>query len=109
MLASQVVHRAVRDDPPVLEDGDAVAHRFGDLERVGAHQYRAAAPHELAEDVLQEARRLGIEPDHRLLPRAALRPVNESAPEAELASHAGHLGPHPPRTLTPGSSSHPRL
>src|SRR3989449_8291274 len=50
----QIVHRPLRHDPAMLEDGDAVAHRLGDLQRVRAHQHGAAARHELAEDRSEE-------------------------------------------------------
>src|SRR2546430_13571009 len=36
---------------------------FRSLERVGAHEHGAAPTHELAEDVLEQSRRLRVEPD----------------------------------------------
>src|SRR5215831_18399038 len=43
VLAPDLRHRAVGDDLAVLQNADLVAHRLGDLERVRAHEYRAAA------------------------------------------------------------------
>src|SRR5207247_4659799 len=55
VLAAQIVDRAVRDDLAVLDDGDPVAHRLGDLEGVSAHQHRAPARDELSEGILPAA------------------------------------------------------
>src|SRR5690606_8636818 len=66
-LRAKLLHGAFGDEPAALNDADAVAHALGDLEGVRAHEHRAAAVHELPEEVLEQARALGIEAHHRLI------------------------------------------
>ncbi len=94
VLLPQVVHGPFGDDPAVLEDRDAVAHRLRHLQRVRAHQHGAAARHELAEDVLEEPRRLWIEPHHRLVHHDALRAMDQRARDDQLLAHPVAVGFH---------------
>src|SRR5438105_5770190 len=87
MLPPQVVHRALGHDLAVLDDGDAVAHRLGHLERVGAHEHGAAPARELPENVLQQSRRLRVEPDHRLVHHDVLGPMDQRARDDQLLAH----------------------
>src|SRR2546430_12578879 len=84
VLPPQIVHRALGHDLAVLDDGDAVAHRLGYLERVGAHEHGAAPAHELAEDVLEQSRRLRVEPDHGLVHHDVLGPMDQRARDDQL-------------------------
>jgi len=72
----------------VLDDRDLIAHRLRDFERVRAHEHGAAAIDELPEDVLEESRRFGIEPDHRFIDDDAFGAVNQRARDDELLAHA---------------------
>src|SRR6266566_880634 len=92
VLLAQVVYRALGDDLAVLEDRDAVTHRLRHLQRVGAHEHGTVALHELAEDVLQQSRRLGVEAHHGLVHDDALRPVDEGARDDQLLAHAVTVG-----------------
>src|SRR2546428_13396051 len=55
VLPPQIRDRAARYDAAVLHDGDLIAHRLGDFQRVRAHQHGPAFADELAEDVLEQA------------------------------------------------------
>ena len=60
---------------------------FGDFQRVGAHQHRAAPLHELAEQVLEQAGALGIEAHHRLVHHDDLGLVHQRAGDDQLLPH----------------------
>src|SRR5213596_1311137 len=92
VLPAQVVYGSLGDDLAVLEDRDAVTHRLRHLQRVGAHEHGTAALHELAEDVLQQSRRLGVEAHHGLVHDDALRPVDEGARDDQLLAHSVTVG-----------------
>src|SRR5688500_10859358 len=83
----QVRHRAVCANASALDDGDAIAHRLRHLERVGRHHDRVAAVAVLAEEILEDARGLGIEPDHRLVDDDDFGAVHERARDDELLPH----------------------
>jgi hypothetical protein len=54
---------------------------------VGAHQYGAAAVHEGPEQLLEEARALGVQAHHRLVHHDVLGPVNDRARDDQLLPH----------------------
>src|SRR5437762_39800 len=88
VLAAHVADGSRGDDLAVLDDRDLVAHRFGDFEGVRAHQYGAAATNELPENVLEQSRRFGVQPNHRLVDDDAFGAVNEGARDDQLLPHA---------------------
>jgi hypothetical protein len=92
--APQVVHRATRADRPLRDDRDAVAERLGHFQRVGAHHDRVPASRVLAEQVLEDARRLGIEPDHRFVDDDHLGAVHEGTRDDQLLPHAVAVALH---------------
>src|ERR1043166_7798813 len=55
-LGAQLVHGPRGDDPATVHDGDAIAHGFGDLEGVRAHQHGAPPVRKLPEQVLEQPR-----------------------------------------------------
>src|SRR3954451_12186656 len=63
----QLFHRAARANRSLRDDRDAIAQRLRDFEGVGAHHDRVAAARVLAEQILENLRRLRVEPDHRLV------------------------------------------
>src|SRR3970040_2520873 len=65
--AAQLIHRSGGDQASLVDDADAIAHAFGDFEDVGRKEHRRAAVSQLAQDVLDQARRLRVESDRRLL------------------------------------------
>src|SRR5215207_4869359 len=70
-----------------MHDGNAVTHRFGNLERVGAHQHSAATFHELAEQVLEKARAAGVESHHWLVHDDDFGPMHQGSRDNQLLSH----------------------
>jgi len=87
-VRAEVVHRPAGANHAPLDDADAVAHRFGDFERVRRHHDRVAAPRVFLEEILEDARRLGVEADHRLVDDDDFRTVHERAGDDELLAHA---------------------
>ena len=87
-LRAQLVHRAAGADRPVRDDRHAIAHRFRHFERVRAHHDRVAAARVLAEQILEDLRRLRVEPDHRLVHDDHFGPVHERARDDQLLPHA---------------------
>src|SRR6267378_2888652 len=53
-----------------------------------AHEHGSATAHELPEDVLQQSRGLGVEPDHRLVDDDALGAMDQRARDDQLLAHA---------------------
>src|SRR4029077_1678165 len=70
-------HGPMRGDLPAMYDGDSIAHRLRHFERVSAHQHGATATHELAEQILEEAGALGVQPHHWLVDYDHLGPVHQ--------------------------------
>src|SRR5256714_989984 len=64
----QILDRPDSANLSMLNDRDPVAESFRDLERVRGHHDGVSATDVLAKQILQNARRLWIEPDHRLVP-----------------------------------------
>jgi hypothetical protein len=93
-VLAQLVHRTARADGPLRDDRHPVAQRLRDLEGVGAHHDRVTAMGVLAEQVLENSRRLGIEPHHRLVHHDHLRPVHEGAGDDQLLAHAMAVALH---------------
>jgi hypothetical protein len=87
-LLPELVHGPAGGDPSLLHDRDPVAHDLRDLECVGAHEHRSTPIHELAEQVLQQSRALGIEPHHGLIHHDQLRAVHQGAADDQLLPHA---------------------
>src|SRR3954468_23132636 len=83
-LGAQILDGPHRADLSVLDDGDPVTQRLRDLEGMGGHHDGVAAPHVLPEQVLEDARRLGVETDHRLVDDDHLGTMNESAGDDQL-------------------------
>jgi hypothetical protein len=75
-----------------MDDGKAVAHALGDLQRVGAHQDGAAPLDELAEELLEQPGTLRVEPYHGLVHDDHLGPVHQRAGDDELLPHAVAVG-----------------
>ena len=90
--SSSIVPQA-RITPPWMI-ADAVAQRLRHLERVRRHHDRVAATRVLAEQILEDARRLGIEPDHRLVDDDHLGPMHERARDDQLLPHAVAVALH---------------
>src|SRR5262249_40379690 len=85
---AQFVNRPARDDLPLEDDADSVAHLLRDLQRVRAHEDRDAVRRHPAEDVLDQARAARIEADHRLVDDHGLRPMEERRAHHEALLHA---------------------
>ena len=76
------------------DDRHAIAHRLGHFERVCAHHDRVAAPRVLAEQILEDPRRLRVESDHRLVDDDHLRPMHERTRDDQLLAHAVAVALH---------------
>src|SRR5678816_377581 len=87
-VGAQLGHRAQGANLSTLNDPDAIAHGFRHFQRVRRQHDRVAAVGVLAEQILEDARRLGIEPHHRLVDDDDLWPVHERAGDDELLPHA---------------------
>ena len=87
-LVAQILNRPDSADLSLLDDRDAVAQSLRDFERVRGHHDGVAAPHVLAEQILENSRRLRIESNHRLVDHDHFRPVDERAGDDELLPHA---------------------
>jgi hypothetical protein len=93
--------RAVRDDPPLVEDRDPVGQLLGLVQVLRGEQHRRAV---LGETFLMDAtprRALGVEPgrrlvqeDHRRVPDQAHRDVEAAAHPTRVRRHlaCGRLG-----------------
>src|SRR6266550_2200739 len=86
-LGAKVVNRSHRADLAVLDDRDAVAERLSHFEGVCGHHDRVTAFYVLTEQVLENACRLRIEPDHRLVDDDHFRPVDECTRDDQLLPH----------------------
>src|SRR5438105_6368692 len=86
-LSAQLLDRPHRADLPLLDDCDPVAERFGYLQRVRRHHYGMAASDVLAEQVLENPRRLRVEPHHRLVDDDDLWSMDERAGDDQLLAH----------------------
>src|SRR5450432_359555 len=83
----QLLHRSRSPNAPALNDRHAIADAFRHLERVRRHHDRVPALRVLAKEILQDARRLRIEPDHRLIHDYHLRLVQKRARDDQLLPH----------------------
>src|SRR4029079_5861037 len=84
---AEVGHRARGANHAALDNGDAITHSLGDLQRVRGHHHRVSASRVLAEEIFEDARRLGVEPDHRLVDDDDFRTVYERAGDDQLLAH----------------------
>src|SRR4051794_23539604 len=85
---AEVGHRTGGANDAALHDRDSVAHRLGDFQCVGGHHDRVSTPRVLAKEVLEDARRLGVETDHRLVDDDYFRAMHKGARDDELLAHA---------------------
>ena len=85
---AQLVHRSAGANHAALNDPDAIAHRLRDFERVRRHHDRVAAMRVFAKEILENARRLRIETDHRLVDDDDLGAMHERARDDQLLPHA---------------------
>src|SRR5580765_6636469 len=85
---AELADRSLRDDLPLQDDADAIAHLLRHFERVRAHQDADAAAAHLPEDVLDQARAARIEPDHRLVDDDRARAMEERRAHDEALLHA---------------------
>ncbi len=75
------------DDLPVVDDGDPITKRFGDLQRVRRQEHRTTVPCEGAEQVFEQPSRPRVEAHHRLIDDNQLRLVNQSRADQDLLTH----------------------
>ena len=71
--ALEVAQPTARHHPPVVDDGDGLAHRLGRLHLVGREDQRAAPVAQLHEGLAQEHQVDRIEPGERLVHQQHLR------------------------------------
>ena len=81
---AQLVQRAHRHQLTAVDDPDAVAHALGNFEDMGREHHRRAAVRDLAQDILNQARRARIEP----YSRAAAKPPPITATVKAMPSTA---------------------
>ena len=90
--ARSSVHGARGHQVAVVDDADPVAHALGDFQDVGGEEDRRAAVRQLAQDVLDQAGGLGVEPDGGLVEDEDFGVVNQRGRERGLLLHAVAVG-----------------
>src|SRR3954451_12397111 len=81
-------YRPVRNDPPLQNDADAIAHFLRHFQRVCAHQDGDTAAAHLPKDVLDQARTAWIETDHGLVDEDCLRTMQECCTHDQPLLHS---------------------
>src|ERR1044072_4611228 len=87
-MLAQLIHRAERANVSALNDADAIAQRLRDFQRMRRHHDRVTTVRVLAEEILQDARSLRVQPDHGLIHDDDFRAMHEGARDDQLLPHA---------------------
>ena len=85
---SQRLQRPAADQPAVVDDGDAVGQLLHHVERVRRQEYRSPVVGQAAEQILELADALGVEPDRRLVDDEHFRLVYQGRGEDGPLPHA---------------------
>src|SRR5690606_30563847 len=85
---TQLGERPDRLQAPTVEHGDAVRERLDDVEQVAAVEDRAPRGRELAHELLDDHRRLDVEPGQRLVEHEDRRTRQQGRGERDLLHHA---------------------
>ena len=86
------IHGAHGDQLTFVDDPDAVAHALGDLQDVGGEHDRRAAVCQLAQDILDQARGLRVQPHGRLIEHEHPGIVHQRRGQGGLLLHAVTVG-----------------
>src|SRR5207248_4216042 len=87
-VTTQLVHRPASANLSTLNNGDALAQRLCDFQRVRRHHDRVAAACILSKQILEDLCRLWIQSHHRLVDDDDVGAMHERARDDELLPHA---------------------